>query len=117
MIKHPIFSESRWKSVYTAIALMLVLIVMLQLAAACVSRQPVFDNTTANGTASVNSSTLITQVVQTPCSPSENATPYIIINPIGNHTVGDVFEINGTTNLGVNSKIKGYSTILTTNFS
>ena len=27
-------------------------------------------------------------------------TPYIAIDPIGNHAVGDVFFINGTTNMG-----------------
>jgi hypothetical protein len=44
---------------------------------------------------------LITQPVQTPCPPqSGNITPYIIINPIGNITVGDMIKITGTTNLG-----------------
>ena len=33
-----------------------------------------------------------------------NTTPFIIIDPIGNHTVGDVFFINGTTNLPANRK-------------
>jgi hypothetical protein len=31
---------------------------------------------------------------------SPTPTPFITIDPIGNHTVGDVFFINGTTNLG-----------------
>jgi hypothetical protein len=31
---------------------------------------------------------------------TQNNTPFITINPIGNHAVGDVFFINGTTNLG-----------------
>ena len=32
-------------------------------------------------------------------------TPFITIDPIGNHTVGDVFFINGTTNLPVTEKL------------
>jgi hypothetical protein len=31
--------------------------------------------------------------------------PYILIDPIGNHTVGDVFFINGTTNLPVTENL------------
>jgi hypothetical protein len=45
---------------------------------------------------------------KTPCPPPGNATQYIIINPIGIHNSGDVVEINGTTNLGINSKIQFY---------
>jgi hypothetical protein len=44
-------------------------------------------------------------LVQTQSLPSNIPAPYIIINPIGTHTVGDVFEINGTTNLGTNATI------------
>ncbi len=44
-------------------------------------------------------------ITETVC-PQANETPYIIINPISTHSVGDVFEINGTTNLGVDDKIK-----------
>jgi len=47
----------------------------------------------------------IPPLVPTSCPPTGNATPYIIINPIGNHYVGDVFEIKGSTNLDVDSKI------------
>ena len=39
------------------------------------------------------------------CRPVENRTPYIIINPVSDHHIGDVFEINGTTNLGTDKKI------------
>ena len=35
----------------------------------------------------------------TSTSTTPSATPFITIDPIGNHTVGDVFFINGTTNL------------------
>jgi hypothetical protein len=90
---------------YAAVALMIVLAAGV-FAAGCISQQPLSDGTTAKSSALVTSSTPIPQSVQTPCPPPGNATPYIIINPIGNHTVGDVFEINGTTSLGVNEKIK-----------
>ena len=43
-------------------------------------------------------------------NPSPNSTvlpgePYITIDPIGNHTIGDVFFINGTTNLPVSEDL------------
>jgi hypothetical protein len=47
-----------------------------------------------------------------PASGAENVpvtpvtTPFITIDPIGNHTVGDVFFINGTTNLPVTEKLE-----------
>jgi len=106
MIVYPIFPRSRKRrSARIAVALMLVMVVLL-LAAGCIRGQPAFGNTTANGTAAVNPSTLITQPVQIQCPPVfGNAPPYIIINPIGGHNLGDTFEINGTTNLGVDSKI------------
>jgi hypothetical protein len=106
MTARPIVPESRKRrSAPVAVALMLVIVALL-LAAGCIRGQPAFDNTTANGTAAVNPSTLITQPVQIQCPPVfGNTTPYIIINPIGHHDTGDTFEINGTTNLGVNSKI------------
>ncbi len=76
---------------YQVIVLVLLLIVESIIIAGCVTPN-ILKNTT----------TLPTQ-----CPPtSANATSYIIINPIGNHIVGDVFEINGTTNLDVNSTIK-----------
>jgi hypothetical protein len=40
------------------------------------------------------------------CSQQGNSEPFIIINPISIHNVGDVFEITGTTNLGIEKKIK-----------
>ena len=45
-------------------------------------------------------------LVQTQSLPSNITAPYIIINPIGTHAVGDVFEINGTTNLGTNATVR-----------
>jgi hypothetical protein len=47
----------------------------------------------------------VTQV-QTQSFPSNITASYITINPIGTHTAGDVFEINGTTNFGTNATIR-----------
>jgi len=47
-----------------------------------------------------------TNTPTTPC-PVRNTTPYIIINPFNTtHYVDEVFEINGTTNFGIDKKIK-----------
>ena len=105
MTARPIDPE-RWRMPACAAMALLIALAAVVFAAGCISQQPVSDSTTANSSAKVTLSTLITQSVQTPCLSPGNATPYIIINPIGNHTDGDVFEINGTTNLGVNAKIK-----------
>jgi hypothetical protein len=76
-------------------------IVCVLTTAGCISQ-----NSPSNTTGSSVTNTPVLTVVPTQCPPvSGNATPYIIINPIGNHTVGDVFEINGTTNLDVDAKI------------
>jgi hypothetical protein len=40
------------------------------------------------------------------CSQQSNSEPFIIINPTAPHTVGDIFEINGTTNLDIDKKLK-----------
>jgi len=45
-------------------------------------------------------------VVPTPTHPIVNSSLYITLNPVGIHHIGDVFEINGTTNLPVGSVIK-----------
>ena len=64
------------------------------------------QNTIQNSSGSNILNTPDSMLVQTQCSPEPgNATPFIIINPIGSHIAGDVFEIKGTTNLGVNSTI------------
>jgi hypothetical protein len=39
------------------------------------------------------------------CSQQSNSEPFIIINPIAPHTVGEIFEINGTTNLDIDKKL------------
>jgi hypothetical protein len=42
------------------------------------------------------------------CPYRENETRYIIINPVSNFTIGEIFEINGTTNLNENEIIHYY---------
>lgn len=86
----------------TIVTVLLLIIGTIFIAGCVVS--PVPENRTTIATSAI--ATLTTPSVPTQCPPeSGNVTPYIIINPIGNHTVGDVFEINGTTNLGIDSKI------------
>jgi hypothetical protein len=103
MTGRQIFSEN-WRRDAKPVALGLFLVVVL-LAAGCVG-QPVSGNTIDKNASARNSATLQTQPVQNPGPPASGiATSYIIINPVINHNVGDVFEINGTTNLGVDTKI------------
>lgn len=40
-----------------------------------------------------------------PIASAENITPYITIDPVGNHTIDEVFFINGTTNLPANESL------------
>lgn len=54
----------------------------------------------ANNTINVSNPETISTI---PLSPSE--TPFITIDPIGNHNIGDIFFINGTTNLPVNTNL------------
>jgi len=79
MAARPIFSESRRRPVRVAVALCIVMVAVL----------------------------LVIQAI-IPSVSAENVTPvttsFITIDPIGNHTVGDVFFINGTTNLPVTEK-------------
>ena len=93
-------------SIRVTLVLIIIIIGML-LATGCIG-QPSSGNITANTTVTVSPLVLITQPVQTHCPSSRNITPWIIINPIGNHVIGDVFEINGTTNLGIDEKILVY---------
>jgi hypothetical protein len=66
----------------------------------CISQNPT-QNSSGSSVTNTPVSTL-----QTPCPAiSGNDKPYIIINPISNHFLGDVFEINGTTNIGVGEKL------------
>jgi hypothetical protein len=100
MTARPVFPRSRQRPVHAAAALVIVVVTLL-LAAGCAGQNPVSGNMTAR----VLPSTMSMSPVSHSCPPSENAPPYIIINPVSTHTVGDVFDITGTTNLGTNEKI------------
>jgi hypothetical protein len=56
-------------------------------------------------TPDVTTSTSDVTAVQTICPSQNNSTPWIIINPIDSHHKNETFEINGSTNLGINEKI------------
>lgn len=66
------------------------------------------ENHTNNVSVNVTTFTDAATSLQIQCPSSGNVTPWIIINPISNHVIGDVFEINGTTNLGIDEKIFVY---------
>lgn len=84
---------------------LLLLVVYVLLAAGCVG------NRTAEITMATHSSTpTIITPIQTQCLPQENTTPWIHINPVSDHYVGDMFEINGTTNLGINDPLSFWIT-------
>jgi hypothetical protein len=109
MTARPHFSESRRRPVCVAVGLCIVMVAVLLaalLAAGCINQLD-FKNNTSNSTTIVTQSSPITQTDKTQCPPlSGNTTPYIIINPVNNHIVGDVFEINGTTNFRVTNSVK-----------
>jgi hypothetical protein len=68
----------------------------------CISENKIQNTSVSSGT-----NTPVLTVIPTQCPPAfGNATPYIIINPISDHKVGDKFEINGTTNLGSDKLIQ-----------
>ena len=76
------------------------IVVCILITSGCVSQNKI------QNTSDISANVTYSTSVQTPCPPiSANATPYIIINPISSHNVGDVFEVTGTTNLGVDTKI------------
>jgi len=85
MTECPISSTSRRRSVRAVVALCIVLVAVLM------ATQTIIPSVSAE-----ENSTLI-------------AKPFITIDPIGNHTFGDVFIIHGTTNLPVsdNSSLLG----------
>ncbi|MDD5188991.1 MAG: hypothetical protein PHF57_12370 [Methanoregula sp.] len=85
--------------IHTKILIFFVVVCIL-ITSGCVSQ-----NKTGN-TSGISANATDPTLVQTPCPPtSGNTTPYIIIDPIATHNVGDVFEITGTTNLGVDTEI------------
>jgi hypothetical protein len=90
--------------VRTMPALIFIMICVLTVTG-CIS-QPGTGNRTDNISVNVTTFTPFITPVQIQCLPQKNTTPWIIINPVSDHYVGDLFEINGTTNLGVNNAIK-----------
>jgi len=57
------------------------------------------------GTIRIFSPDIKLPILLPPCLHPESK-PYIIINPISTHWTDDLFDINGTTNLGMDKKIK-----------
>jgi hypothetical protein len=86
------------------ILLTLLLIVGILLCAGCIS-QPSAENRTSNASVSDLIITPALTPVQIPCPVQKNGTPWIAINPFSDHYVGEIFEINGTTNLGAGENI------------
>ena len=82
---------------YVAMALCAV-IVAVMLVAGC-SEKPGSANQTMTKT------TAGTKFPESCVQNVNNVSFIILINPISLHSVGDVFEINGTTNLGIDGKI------------
>ncbi len=90
--------------IHTKILIFFTLVCVL-VGTGCLSEN-IQENRTTTTTTPVPVVTFIRPTIQTQCpSVSPETDPCIVINPIGSHTVGDVFEINGTTNLGADSKI------------
>jgi hypothetical protein len=81
-----------------------ILFITIILVTACMEKQG-FNNTSPQAKPSFTSTATIEQSTQTSCPPSLNKTPHIVINPVSNFTLGDIFEITGTTNIGENKKI------------
>ena len=86
------------------VLLIISLTIVFLIIAGCIS-QPATENRTSNVTVDVTIPPFEATQIQTQCPLSGTAAPWIIINPIGAHYIGDVFEINGTTNLGIDEII------------
>jgi hypothetical protein len=82
-LRHPIFPKSRSRPMGAMIALFVLLTVVINIPIACAE----------NVTNGINYTNL---TANTAVDPSE---PFITIDPPGDHKIGDVFFINGTTNL------------------
>jgi hypothetical protein len=73
-----------------------VLIVVMVILVGCI---PVAGAENTTGADNLTNQTLI--------ATASSETPFITIDPIGNHTIGDVFFINGTTSLSVTENLTG----------
>jgi len=80
----------------TTIALMIMMVCVL-IVAGCIW-QPPAENCTSNISVNVTPLTSVVTPVQTQCAPPvETSLPvWITMNPITDHHLGDVFEVNGT---------------------
>jgi hypothetical protein len=111
MSVRPIFPENRRRPLYAAVALVLVMAAVL-LAAGCVNQTTTIKNQTVQTVTTITNGPTIkimpVTTILTKCPVSANESHWIIINPISNFTLGDVFKINGTTNLGESEKIHYY---------
>jgi hypothetical protein len=89
------------------LALVFVMVAVL-LAAGCVGQAGDGKNQTMITSPALQESPIypiVTPTVATSCIPEKNTTPWIRVNPISNHHVGDVFTISGTTNIDPGSVI------------
>jgi hypothetical protein len=102
MTARPLDPESRRRPASAAVAGMLLLAMVM--AAGCVS-EPGTEKQT-NIIQTVVTSRMIESTGTT--VPPAKEMPFIIINPVDTHRRGDVFEINGTTNIGVDEKLRYY---------
>lgn len=85
--------------------MLITLLVLSVLFLGCLGKTAI-NNSIHNLSDNASAVTSIITPEQTQCPAQTDVTPWIIINPIRDHYVGDVFEINGTTNHGVNDPIK-----------
>ena len=79
----------------------ILLMVLVVLVAGCTLPQGTVNRTsitTMDATTPIIEPVTTVYTIQTQCPVGKNATPYININPVGDHSLGDVIEINGTTN-------------------
>jgi hypothetical protein len=91
---------------------LLLLLVCVLLAAGCIG-QPAADNRSNNVSVNVTTFTSSAMTVQTQCPVpvKTNSTIWLTINPIADHHLGDIFEVNGTIhpkNLTVENAVKIY---------
>jgi len=93
----------------TPIIFCLILLGCLLSATGCVSESTVKNqlSTTTDVVTSIPTvmpTTLVTPI-PTECPVPGNGSYWIKINPISDHYIGDMFEINGTTNIGINDTL------------
>jgi hypothetical protein len=88
--------------IYTKILIFFCIVCVL-ITTGCISQNPTSNS---SGSSGMNTPVLTVVPTPTPTHPIVNSSLYITLNPVGTHHIGDVFEINGTTNLPADSVIK-----------